>query len=268
MNVANIQRYAVHDGDGIRTTVFFKGCPLACCWCHNPETIGFEAEGIFHAERCVSCGGCGAPCEYGAREVVGKAYEAGELAKLVMRDRIFFGDMGGVTLSGGEPLAQNIADLLALLKILKRDGIGVAIDTSGDVPWERIADVMPYTDVFLYDVKTACGELHMKYTGRSNDRILANLEKLAQMANVWLRIPVIGGVNDGDEMADIIALMQKIAPGRRITLLPYHAIGRDKWQKLEKTAPPYEFGTPTAQRMAEIADAWAKAGFRHVNQGG
>jgi len=229
--ITNIQRYAIHDGGGIRTTVFFKGCPLACSWCHNPETKSFEAEA-------------------GAL-----TYPPRKLAEIVMRDQIFFGDSGGVTLSGGEPLAQDMAYMTEFLKILKQNEIHVACDTCGDAPWENFAAVLPYVDLFLYDIKAASQEVHIKHTKRGNERIITNLEKLHPLANVWLRIPVIGGVNDGEEMTAIINRAKSAAPGCNVSLLPYHAMGgRDSERG--------KFHTPSHERMTEIRTAWKNAGFK------
>jgi len=233
--VTNIQRFAIHDGGGIRTTVFFKGCPLACEWCHNPETQSFDNDGE-------------ATC-----------YSLEALARVILRDQVFFCDSGGVTISGGEPLAQDIGFLLELLRLLKNKGMHIACDTCGDVPWQHFEAVLPYVDLFLYDIKLATGQLHSEYTGRDNIQIVDNLKKLVQEANVWLRIPVIGGVNDGDEMAKIIALAGGIGPGCRVSLLPYHSMGADKWTKLGKPRP--EFYTPADKRIAEIKAQWKQAGF-------
>jgi len=239
--VTNIQRFAIHDGGGIRTTVFFKGCPLRCQWCHNPETWSFSAD-----IAASSCGG-----EH--------SYSPAELARIVLRDQIFFGESGGVTISGGEPLAQDMAFVLEFLQILKKHHIHIACDTCGDVLWENFAAVVPYVDLFLYDIKMATPELHVKYTGRDNERIIANLEKLVPLAEVWLRVPVIGGVNDGEEMANIIALANAIAPGSKVFLLPYHNLGTGKWEKLDKPAPA--FYTPSDEKMLQIQEDWKQAGF-------
>ena len=232
--ITNVQRYAIHDGGGIRTTVFFKGCPLACKWCHNPETISFKPEG----------------------EVF--IYTPQELARRVLRDQIFFGDLGGVTLSGGEPLAQNMHYIVEFLKILKQNDLNIACDTCGDVPWENFAAVLPYINLFLYDLKIASEKLHIRYTGQSNKRIIENLKKLSPPARMQLRVPVVGGVNDGAEMTEIIALAKSAAPNCMVSLLPYHNLGKDKWRDF---APDYNFYTPSPERMREIAADWERAGF-------
>ena len=219
--VANIQRFSVHDGPGIRTTVFFKGCPLCCLWCHNPEAISFEME------------------------EGSEIYTAGELAKKVVRDEVFFGEHGGVSISGGEPLAQDMAFMIDFLGKLKKQGINVVCDTSGDVPWDNFELVMPYVDIFLYDIKLATETAHKKFTGRSNKRIIENLAKLAKTDKVILRIPVVGGANEGREMKEILKLAKKTAPTAKIQLIPYHSLGIQKWEKLGRT--PQKFYTPTKE---------------------
>jgi len=243
MFVTNIQRYAIHDGGGIRTTVFFKGCPLGCLWCHNPETQGFAGEGF-------------------------KRYSPDELARIVLRDQIFYENSGGVTISGGEPLAQDMKYMQKFLQILKKRDTHIACDTCGDVPWESFEAVLPYVDLFLYDIKLATGELHRKYTGQDNVRIISNLERLAKLApypQVWLRIPVIGGVNDGCEMAEIIALAKRVAPGSNVSLLPYHNMGTHKWEQIYK--PVQDFSTPSSARMMQILEDFKQVGF-NVEIGG
>ena len=219
--VTNIQRFSIHDGPGVRTTVFFKGCPLCCLWCHNPEAISFEMEK-------------GNDC-----------YTAAELAKKVVRDQIFFGENGGITISGGEPLAQDMAFMIDFLRRLKEQGINIVCDTSGDVPWDNFELVMPYVDIFVYDIKLATEAAHKKFTGRSNKRIIDNLKKLAKTKKVHLSIPVVGGVNEGNEMKEILRLARKAAPGSPIKLIPYHQLGIHKWEKLGKT--PQKFYTPAKE---------------------
>ena len=224
--VTNIQRFSIHDGPGVRTTIFFKGWPLCCLWCHNPETISFEME-----EGCF-------------------IYTADELAKKATRDQIFFGENGGVTISGGEPLAQDMAFMIEFLRKLKSHGINVTCDTSGDVPWSSIELVLPYVDIFLYDIKLATETAHIKFTGRSNKRIIENLSKLAKTNKVQIRIPVIGSANEGKEMKEILKLAKKVAPAASIKLIPYHSLGIQKWEKLGKT--PQKFFTPTKEYIESL----------------
>ena len=299
VNIVNIQSFCIHDGEGIRTTVFFKGCPLACVWCHNPETQQYNRQLMVYGERCVACGqcvprcpqgcirsrdtgidtdfaactACGAceeVCGYGVREIAGRQYSVEELASLLTRDCNFFDNSGGgVTLSGGEPLAQQPGFILSLLKRLKRRGINIAVDTCGDVPWEYIGAALPYTDTFLYDLKAADPGLHRAYTGRGNDRILANLTRLSREGGrIRLRVPVIGGCNDSDEeMTRMIAVatdLQLIG----VNLLPYHKTGRDKWARLGVKATDDSLTAPGDKRMAELKKLWINAGFPSVEIGG
>ena len=226
VNVTNIQRFSIHDGPGIRTTVFFKGCPLSCLWCHNPEAMGFEAD------------------------LNSKSYTAWELLKNVLRDRLFFGNDGGLTISGGEPLAQDMAFMSDFLGMVKKQGINVVCDTSGDVTWENFEVVMPYVDLYLYDVKLATESAHIKFTGRSNKRLIENLEKLVRQCRVEIRVPVIGGANEGNEMAELIKLIKSIAPDAPIKFIPYHKLGIGKWEKLGRE--PQRFFTPSDEYIKSL----------------
>jgi len=203
----------------------------------------------------------------------GKTYDVNELVRIAMRDGIFYNmSGGGVTITGGEPLAQDMGYLVTFLRLLKQNGVDVACDTCGDVPWENFQAVLPYINVFLYDMKTASAELHREFTGKGNERILDNLKKLGRVAKVWLRVPVIGGVNDGAEMAAMIDTAMTHAPSvtggaareaatRMVSLLPYHATGTGKWAEFGKKPPCDGFYTPSPERMLEIKTDWEKAGF-------
>lgn len=273
--ISNIQRFCTHDGPGIRTTVFFKGCPLSCKWCHNPENQRFEKDTVFYEERCVRCGDCGKPgfipggCVYGAREEIGKSYTPYALSEILLRDLSFYeSSSGGITLSGGEPLAQDIACLTELLRLLKVQGVHTAIDTCGDVPWEAVAAAAPLTDLFLYDMKALDSGLHSAFMGNDNKLILSNLERLSGQAVINLRIPVIGGFNDGREMADMADYAGKHVNACKVNLLPYHNTGAGKYKRLGKTPGENLFYTPSAARMNEIAGLWKAAGFNNVEIGG
>ncbi|MCL2812763.1 MAG: glycyl-radical enzyme activating protein [Clostridia bacterium] len=244
--IFNIQKFSIHDGEGIRTTVFFKGCPLRCAWCHNPESQSFEAEGW-------AC----------------KTYDVNELCALLERDRIFYdGSGGGVTLSGGEPLAQDQAYVLALAERLCQRGIRVAIDTCGHAPYAHFQALLPYIDTFLYDIKLINDDLHQRYTGVSNGLILENARRLSEdSARINLRVPVIPGMNMGnEEMGRIIAFVQQNMDPQQINLMPYHRLGQDKNARLGRENRLLD--EPTPEEMQAICDAWREVGFESVYIGG
>lgn len=259
-NIFNIQRFCTDDGPGIRTTVFFKGCNLRCAWCHNPESQSAAHEWLFDAAKCTGCGRCAgiSPsdtdffCYHGAREACGKDYPVGELLAEVMKDAPFYESSGGgVTCSGGECMLQ-IDALEAFLKACKEKGLHTAVDTAGDVPYAYFKRVLPYTDLFLFDIKCLDSQKHEMFTGVPNGRILDNLAcLLSSGARVWVRIPVIPTVNASeDEMHAVKALLDTLPPVLRVELLPYHALGEHKSTKLGKT--PHPFTTPTEEEMSRL----------------
>jgi len=270
--VFNVQRFSIQDGPGIRTTVFLKGCPMACTWCHNPESQSPEPEISVVEGRCIRCGACweacpqrgegngaaagrrAAPgdgvctrcgacveaCPTGAREMVGRRMTVDEVLAAVLKDRIFYDDSGGgVTFSGGEPLGQP-AFLVELLEACRRQGLHTAVDTCGYAPREDLLAAAEHTDLFLYDLKLVDDERHRRYTGVSNALVLENLEALAQShANVRLRIPIVPGVNDDLEDLRAAARLAASLPGvRQIDLLPYHDLGRHKAARGERQEMP------------------------------
>lgn len=254
--IFNLQKFSVHDGPGIRTTVFFKGCPLRCRWCHNPEGLNPKPEDIAGPDN--AAGPAGKP------ESAGKQYPAAELLRLLSQDQIFYDQSGGgVTLSGGEVMMQDMDYLLELLSGLKRLGISVAIDTSGFAPAGKFAAVLPYTDLFLYDLKLLDEEMHRRYTGVSNRLILDNLTWLSsQKARIWLRLIMIKGVNDGDEpiRAVINWLNTQAVSLSQINLLPYHDFGRDKYQRLGRECTQ-NFVRPNDERLARIQALFTENGY-------
>ena len=275
-----IKRFAVHDGDGIRTTVFFKGCTLRCLWCHNPEGIAFapqlavyghkcigcgeclscpesavemiDGKVITNRERCVSCGRCADKCIFSAREYCGREVEAEVLAEELCLDKAFFESSGGgVTLSGGECLAQG-EFALELLEKLKDKGINTAVDTCGCVPREIFERVIPYVDTFLYDVKAIDPEVHKRCTGRENSLILSNLDYLCtENCNVEIRIPFVVGFNDGE--IEKIGEFLRGKPIKKVTVLKYHDLARSKFKSLgmTDTMPENKTDTAAAQRAVE-----------------
>ncbi|MBR3848704.1 MAG: glycyl-radical enzyme activating protein, partial [Oscillospiraceae bacterium] len=213
--IFDIQRSSFHDGPGIRTTVFFKGCNLACAWCHNPESQSFLKETLNFPDKTTPCG---------------RDYTADEVFETVLRDELFYeASGGGVTFSGGECMLQ-LDFLLEILKKCKEHGLHTAVDTAGNVPWESFEKVLPFTDLFLYDIKTMDDSLHKKYTGVGNGLILENLSRLFKSgAKIWIRIPVICGINDSEEeMQKICTFLNAIGIPEAVELLPYHALGEGK----------------------------------------
>lgn len=251
--IFDIQRFSVHDGPGIRTTVFMKGCPLRCRWCHNPEGLIKAIQLQCFENKCIGCGSCGGErtlesakkCPVGALLVCGKELGADELVEEIMKDKYFYGDKGGVTFSGGECLLQS--DFISeVLKKVKVQGIHTAIDTCGYVPWESIEKTLDYCDLYLYDIKCLDAEKHKEYTGVDNALILSNLKRLSQTEkDIWIRIPVIPKFNNtAEEMEKIAELVSTLPTARQVTLMPYHTLGSDKYKTLG-----LEYGYDTSLRI-------------------
>ncbi len=264
--IFDIKKFAIHDGDGIRTTVFLKGCPLKCVWCHNPEGISGKASLAFYSHKCVNCGACVQVCPCHsfkdgihtfdsssciacgkcvdvcaaqALMIYGKTISVDELMPHLLEDKAFYDNSnGGVTLSGGECLLQ--PEFCAeVLKECKKNGIHTAVDTSGCVPWKSIERVMDYTDIFLYDVKAIDEDVHIKCTGVSNKIILENLKKLdAEGKKTEIRIPYVPDFNDNqvEKIASFISGLKNVT---KVRVLPYHDLARSKYNSLcmEDTMP-------------------------------
>lgn len=259
--IFEIKRFAVHDGNGIRTTVFFKGCPLRCAWCHNPEGIGVKPclayyahkciscasctltcpqqahrmdheQHIFNRAACISCGDCTKGCLGDALTLYGNEYDIETLLPILLEDREFYENTnGGVTLSGGECLLQGDF-CAALLRILKQEGIHTAVDTCGYVPRSEIDKVLPFTDAFLYDLKAYDDELHRRGTGCGNKMILENLLYLDSLgARVEIRIPYIPDYN-ADQIEPIAQFLSGLRNITGIRVLPYHRFAAGKYQAL------------------------------------
>lgn len=298
--IINIQKYSIHDGDGIRTTVFFKGCPLSCLWCHNPESQSYGKELMFSKEKCQGClscenicsqkavsvidgkavtdrenctlcQGCIDFCVNNAREIVGKQYTVNELFKELFKDSMFYEESGGgVTLSGGEVMSQDIEYVVSLLKKLKLRGINTAVDTCGYAPYENFRKVLPFTDMFLYDVKLIDEALHEKYTGKSNKLILENLKRLSDDgAVINIRIPIVEGVNADDAaINDIVCFLKDNIKVYRVNLLPYHNTGSHKYEKLDQKYSLSSLKAPSKEHMEEIKLKFEHSGFNNVKIGG
>ncbi|MFW5725185.1 MAG: glycyl-radical enzyme activating protein [Bacteroidota bacterium] len=253
----DIRRYSVHDGPGIRTTVFFKGCPLHCLWCHNPEGISREPQPILR-NRPID----GRDCL--VRDKAGKWYMSNEVMRDVESDRLFFEESGGgVTFSGGEPLMQPLF-LMELIALCKSSGIHIAIDTSGHAPNEIFKRATSVADLLLFDIKTTNRELHQEFTGESNELILENFLSLEKEGPpVWVRIPVIPGFNDNTQEIQTIAKLLKSSSAniKAVHLLPYHQLGRQKYEALQMQLPPV-FKPPISDAKAtRFLSIFNQAGF-------
>jgi pyruvate formate lyase activating enzyme len=266
--IFNVMHYSVHDGPGIRTTVFFKGCPLSCKWCHNPESLDLQPQQVFNEKKCINCGYCagkagGGNCPTGARETIGYEISVPELMKEIKKDLLFYEQSGGgVTFSGGEPLYQ-ANFLLEALKSCKEDYINTAIDTSGFCDTASLLKAAETAGYFLYDVKFIDSVKHEKYCGVPNDIILKNLECLAETnAKLLIRIPVIPGVNDGiTEMTGIYNFIKGIKNIETVHLLPYHNIQTDKYKKIGKQYELSEIPNDESPNIGEIKSLFS-SGFR------
>lgn len=258
--IFDIERNSYVDGPGIRTTVFFKGCNLKCAWCHNPESQSPLKEFLFYKEKCVGCGRCKGNtvedsnfiCLNDAKEICGRDWSTNEVLKEVLKDKAFFDTSGGgVTFSGGECMLQ-IDFLCELLKVCKESGIHTAVDTAGNLPWEYFEKILPYTDLFLYDIKCMDNDKHLKYTGVKNEKSLENLKMLLNAnAKVWIRIPIICGVNDTvAEMKKVKEFLNKCNNLEKIELLPYHQMGEHKYTALGMEIDNFE--VPEKEKVEEL----------------
>ncbi len=261
--IFDIQRFSVHDGPGIRTTIFLKGCSLNCLWCHNPEGIAPKKQLMFASSKCIKCGACldickahdinsenlhvidrtkckvcgkcAEICPSKALKICGKEISSAEIAEEVLKDISFYTNGGGVTFSGGEALLQTefVAETAKIIKE-KAPEISVAVDTCGNVPWEAFERVLPYCDLSLYDIKAANSDLHKKGTGKGNELILDNLKKLDLTGkDIRIRIPLIPNFNDGkEEQERIKEIIVPLSNVKEVTIVPYHTLGVSKYEEL------------------------------------
>ena len=262
--IFDIQRNSFVDGPGIRTTVFFKGCNLRCAWCHNPESQCNRPELMFYKDRCTGCGLCAELCEGDteftcpnhAKKWCGKVVTVDEVLAECMKDKLFFDiSGGGVTFSGGECMLQT-EFLVEILKKSKKNGLHTAIDTAGHVPYENFERVLNYTDLFLYDIKCADSNIHKQYTGVGNELILENLKKLLMAkAHVWIRIPIISGVNDTvEELQMIKDILSSYGKPDKIEFLPYHPMGENKYSAIKKEV--HRFNVPSKDKMEKLKNVF------------
>lgn len=287
--IFNIQRFSIHDGPGIRTTVFLKGCSLRCFWCHNPESINPSPElqvfvhkcircgrcaevcpvkahsiecgrKVFKRNLCIQCGKCAEICYAGALEMAGEKISVKEVVDEVEKDRAFYENSGGgVTFSGGEPLVQK-EFLKELLAESKRRGLHTAVETAGNVPWEAFEEITPFTDLFLYDVKVMDSKKHKAATGSANKRCIGNLKKLAEKgANIHIRIPVISRVNDTQEdMHEIVEFVKTTGRSIPMELLPFHRMGEGKYASLDLEYKAKEYEAPTDEKLQKLKQVFEK----------
>jgi pyruvate formate lyase activating enzyme len=291
--VFNIQRFSIHDGPGIRTTVFLQGCNLRCFWCHNPESnpthpvvqfypdkciaclrcvevcpqgaqLSQNGLRMYDRQRCVTCGKCVDECFSRALVMAAKEYSAGEVMDEVLKDRDYYRDSrGGVTFSGGEPLLQK--DFLCeLLQASRAAGLHCAVDTAANLPWQNFEPLLPLTDLFLVDFKAFDEQRHREVTGVSNTRIKANLQRLARCGTpIWVRVPVIPGVNDSvaeiERMAGFLAPLENI---EWVELLPFHHLGASKYDSLDMAYTSKSFNPPADDLMQSLVQAAERQGVK------
>lgn len=292
--VFNIQHFSIHDGPGIRTTVFLKGCPLRCVWCQNPESHDFKPVLFFDAEKCTGCGACAASCPEGAvrifegksatdrrrcqgagqcaetcpnaaRSLVGRCMRADEVFEDVNADFIFYQNSGGgVTLSGGEPIAQPEFSI-AILKRCRRAGIHTAIETCGAARWETLRAVLEHTDLVLYDIKHLDPARHKQHTSVSNRRILGNARKIRRELKLPMhaRVPLIPGHNDSAENLDATArfIAHELGNEVHVHLLPFHRFGETKLERMEKPEDGVSIEPPDEDRIVEVKKIFESSGL-------
>ena len=295
LKVTEIQRFCMHDGPGVRTTVFLKGCPLRCAWCHNPETQKAAPELLFYPNKCIGCGGCAAVCKQGAHsmgeahrldrekcaacfdcesicptgalERCGKDLSVDEILSTVERDQAFYGQTGGITLSGGEPFLQGEA-LIVLLKAAKARGLTTAVETCGYADPDVLRAAAPFVDLFLWDVKDTDEARHRRYTGVSNKEIQSNLALIDALgARTRLRCILVNGVNtDPAHYERIAALALSLQNCEGVELLPYHAYGGSKSELIGLADNGRAEWIPTAEQFNEAKTVLKKNGVRHSTQ--
>lgn len=290
--IFNIQRFSIHDGPGIRTTVFMKGCPLRCLWCSNPEAMDSYPNLMVRDINCKACGACGEVCPTGAitfsrqegRKIVWEKcdqclkcveaciYDAlnvcgclmtpEEVLDEVLKDEAFYRNSGGgLTVSGGEAMAQ--AEFAAcLFQAAKQAGLHTALDTTGYAPWKQIEPMLPLVDLILWDIKHLDAGEHKRTTGASNALILANLKKASKTTDIWLRMPLIAGFNASEEHVKKLVDLGKRIDAQKISLLPYHEGGKSKCRQLGRAYPLPEAAAPAAEDIQHLKESIERQGIK------
>ena len=294
--IVDLKRFAVHDGPGIRTTLFLKGCPLSCIWCHNPESIRRMPElGLLknkcvlcgecakvcplechsfsagthqiNRSRCLACGKCVSACLYDALILYGRSLTAEEAAQLILEDRIFYEySNGGATVSGGEPLLQ--AEFCAeLFRILKQEGIHCAVDTCGNVPWSAFERVLPLTDLFLYDFKEIDSEKHKAFTGAPNERILENLKHLSGCGvPIEIRMPLVPEHNMSDfDLAGAGEFLAGLENITAVRMLAYHSLAHSKYDSVGHADTMPDVPAPSVEEMEHAGQILSGFGLNTIN---
>ena len=293
--ILNTKRFEIHDGPGLRTTLFLKGCPLRCKWCHNPESYKQAPELAFYAHKCIGCGACTAACPTHAHTVkegahafdrklcvscgkcvdvcpkealmlFGKCVTPEEILPALLEDKVFFDESGGgVTVSGGEPLMQ-YEFTAELLKLLKENGVSTALDTSLYASREHICAVMPYVDIFLIDIKAIDSDVHKKCTGVANDIILDNLRYIDDLGKTYeIRIPSVPGENSGEieKMAEFICTLKN---ADRVKLLAYHDLSRTKYSSLGMDYAMGDTSVPSGEEYEKAFSVLKNSGINEIHK--
>ena len=288
----DIKRFAVHDGPGVRTTLFLKGCSLRCIWCHNPESRFMKPELAIHYPKCTlcgecakvcschrivngahefdraeckACGKCETECPSGALELFGKTITVEKAAEKLLEDRIFYTDGGGITISGGEPLLHS-RFCAELLKKMKSEGIHCAVDTCGNVPWSAFEPVLPHTDMFLYDFKCADPEKHQQLTGCRNELICENLKKLNETGKE-IEIRMIMVPEHNMDESDLRVAGEFLAPLDNISavrLLAYHSLARSKFKAVGHPDTMPDVPSPNAEDLEKCAEILRSFGLKKL----
>ena len=293
--ILNTKRFEIHDGPGMRTTLFLKGCPLRCKWCHNPESYKMAAELAFYEHKCINCGICTSVCPQGAHTVkdgvhtfdrdkciacgkcvtvcpkealllFGKEVSPSEILPALLEDKVFFDEShGGVTISGGEPLMQH-EFAAELLKLLKENGVSTALDTCLYASRESLDEVMPYVDIFLIDIKAIDSDVHKACTGVSNEIILDNLRYIDSLGKAYeIRIPYVPGKNDG-EIEKIAEFICTLKNADRVKLLAYHDLSRTKYSALGMDYTMGEQKVPSKDEYEKAFEILKNAGINAIHK--